>query len=143
MPINFKIWDQGNDGRTMGIRVKDVRELGRLARVCTGPDLGGNWRDLAHFLSAAATARSTNPPYSRLVQVVWLKALGYSSPRVFSGRTFVVTYTGPQRTSGGYASQGYVIVDANGFPNLGRHHRTAISVEYIPGSGLDTLVVLP
>lgn len=143
MPFRFKIWDQGNDGRTMGIRVRDVRELARLATVCTQPDLGGNWRDLNHFLTTAAGARRSNAPYSRLIQVVWLNAAGYASPRVLSGRTFVVTYTGPRRTTGGYASQGYSIVDANGFPNLGRHHKARIDVEYIPGSSLDTLVVLP
>jgi hypothetical protein len=143
LAFRFKIWDQGNDGRTMGIRVRDVRELARLASVCTGPDLAGNWRDLRHFLTTAARARTTNAPYSRLVQVVWLNSAGYRAPQVFPGRTFVVTYTGPQRAAGGYASQGYSIVDPVGFPNLGRYHRTPVDVEYIPGSALDTLVVLP
>lgn len=143
MSFSFKVWDQGNDGRTMGIRAKDVRELARLAPACTGPDLGGNWQSLTQFLNAAARARSLRAPYVRPVQVVWLNPLGYGSPRVFHGRTFVVTYTGPQRATGGYASQAYSIVDANGFPNLGAHHRTPIKVEYIAGTGLDTLVVLP
>lgn len=143
MAHKFKIWDQGNDGRTMGIRVTTTTELRRLAPSVSGPDLGGRWPNLQAYLRAASTATTSPPPYSRLVSVVGLSALGYARPTVFPGRTFVSTYTGNVRQSGGFASQGYVIVDAVGFPNLGRHHLTPIDVEYITCAGMDTLVVLP
>ncbi len=143
MPNKFKIWDQGNDGNTMGIRVKDTGELNRLKRRVTGMDLAGGYQNLDSYLRAAAVANRPPQPYSRLVTVVWLNAIGYSNPIVFPGRTFVVTYSGNVRQSGGFASQGYVIVDPAGFANLGRHHRDPIDVEYITSAGMDTIVVMP
>jgi hypothetical protein len=143
MPNNFKIWDQGNDGSTMGIRVSDTRELNKLRPHVTGTDLSGIYADLADYLRRAAAANLPPTPYSRLVNVVWLNAKGYPSPLVFPARTFVVTYTGNVRQSGGFASQGYVIVDPAGFANLGHHHRDPIEVEYITSAGVDTLVVMP
>ena len=69
MTYEFKVWNQGNDGRTMGIRVKNVAELTQLAQVCTQPDLAGNWTGLANYLAAARIATSTPPPYVRHVLV--------------------------------------------------------------------------
>jgi len=143
MPNAFKIWDQGNDGSTMGIRVKDTRELNKLKSKVTGVDLSGLYNNLNDYLTRASTANLTPAPYSRLVNVVWLNAKGYANPLVFPARTFVVTYTGNVRQSGGFASQGYVIVDPTGFANLGLHHRDPIEVEYITSAGVDTLVVMP
>jgi len=143
MPNEFKIWDQGNDGSTMSIRVKDTLELNKLKSKVTGVDLSGMYTNLNDYLRRAATANLPPAPYSRLVNVVWLNAKGYPKPLVFPARTFVVTYTGNVRQAGGFASQGYVIVDPTGFANLGRHHRDAIEVEYITSAGVDTLVVLP
>jgi hypothetical protein len=31
MSYKFKVWNQGHDGRTMGIRVEDVDEVARIA----------------------------------------------------------------------------------------------------------------
>lgn len=143
MPFQFKVWNQGNDGQTMGIRVRNVAELRRLAAACTQPDLTGRWGSLGDYLAAANAATAEPAPYARLVQVVWLNTLGYNVLRNFSGRTFVVTYTGPMRTAGGFASQGYCIVDPNGYPVLGPLHRQPIRVEYIADSAQDVLVVLP
>lgn len=143
MPNKFKIWDQGNDGSTMGIRVKDTTELNRLRSRVTGMDLAGGYPNLTAYLRAAATAARPPQPYSRLVTIVWLNAKGYANPIVFPGRTFVVTYTGNVRQSGGFASQGYVIIDPAGFANLGLHHRDSIDVEYITSGGMDTMVVMP
>jgi len=139
----FKVWDQGNDGSTMGIRVKDVAELNKLSHKVTGMDLAGTYANMAAYLKAAASAKSPPQPYSRLVSVVWLNAMGYSNPIVFPGRTFVVTYSGNIRQSGGFASQGYVIIDPAGFANLGSHHRDPVDVVYISSAGMDTLVVMP
>ena len=143
MTYEFKVWNQGNDGRTMGIRVKNVAELTPLAQVCTQPDLAGNWTSLANYLAAARIATSTPPPYVRHVLVVWLDARGYPTSRCFAGRTFVVTYTGPIRVTGGFGSQGYCIIDPNGFPLLGPLHRQLIQVEYVSDYGQDVIVVLP
>jgi hypothetical protein len=143
MHNEFKVWDQGNDGSTMGIRVKDASELNRLSHRVTGIDLAGGYRNLAAYVKAAGTAKKPPQPYSRLVTVVWLNAMGYPNPIVFPGRTFVVTYTGNIRQSGGFAAQGYVIVDPAGFANLGVHHRDPVNVVYITSAGMDTLVVMP
>lgn len=139
----FKVWDQGNDGSTMGIRVKDVAELNKLSHKVTGMDLAGTYSNMAAYLKAAASAKKPLQPYSRLVTVVWLNSMGYSNPIVFPGRTFVVTYSGNIRQSGGFASQGYVIIDPTGFTNLGSHHRDPVDVVYISSAGMDTLVVMP
>lgn len=143
MPFEFKVWNQGNDGQTMGIRVKNVFELSRLASACVQPDITGHWASLTDYLSAARRATSEPRPYVRLVQVVWLNTLGYRTQRYFSGRTFVVTYTGPMRTAGGFASQGYCIVDPQGYPQLGRLHRRPVRAEYIADPAQDIIVILP
>ena len=143
MSFQFKVWNQGNDGETMGIRVNNVTELRRLATACKQPDLAGRWANLTHYLRAAQNATSEPQPYTRLIHVVWLNTLGYGTIRNFPGRTFVVTYTGPMRVSGGFASQGYCIVDAQGYSLLGAHHRRPIKVEYISDPAQDLVVVLP
>ena len=144
MPFEFKIWDQGHDGRTMGIRVADVAALADLPTACSGPDLAGNWSSLTDYLDAANIATGAPPVhFSRLVDVIWLSSIGYGSPRHFPGRTFVVTYTGLERSSGGFASQGYCVIDAQGFPSLSTHDKAPLSVEYVPGIGRDVMVVLP
>jgi len=143
MAFEFLIWNQGNDGLTMGIRVRNVAELERLAASCIQPDLGGRWTNLADYLQSSNEALTEPEPYVRTVQVVWLNPLGYGSSQVFPGRTFVVTYTGPRRVGGGYASQGYCIVDPQGYPILSPHHQTLIRVEYIAHPSQDIIVVLP
>jgi hypothetical protein len=143
MPFEFKIWNQGNDGQTMGIRVRNVTELKRLTSACTEPDLSGRWTNLADYLQAARNATSEPPPFVRLVQVIWLSPQGYGAARNFTGRTFVVTYTGPMRAAGGFASQGYCTVDPQGYPLLRNLHRRPIRVEYIADPAQDVLVVLP
>ncbi len=143
MPFEFKVWNQGNDGQNMGIRVANANELRRFASVCTEPDLAGRWRSLQDYLNAARTATSEPTPYTRPVHIVWLNTVGYGSTRYFPGRTLVVTYTGRRRSGGGYTAQGYTIVDAQGYPLLGPHHRAPIQVEYLASAGQDVLVVLP
>lgn len=143
MAFVFNIWNQGNDGQTMGIRVRNFTELRRLATACTQPDLAGRWTSLTDYLEAARSATSEPAPYVRLVQVIWLNPLGYGTARHFPGRTFVVTYTGTMRANGGFASQGYCIVDPQGYPLLGAFHRNPIQVEYIADPSQDLIVVLP
>lgn len=143
MPFRFKIWNQGNDGQTMGIRVADVDELASFATACNQPDLAGLYHNLDDYLAAAAAASGSTPsPYSRLVDVVWLASIGYGAPRAFFGRTLVATYTGPERVTGGFASQCYCIVDAQGYPALAPHHQAIIQVQYVAGPGRDVLVVV-
>jgi len=75
MAYEFKIWNQGNDGRTMGVRVADSAVLSDFARSCREADLGGNYTLLTEYLYEAAGAANPPFPYSRLVDVVWLSPL--------------------------------------------------------------------
>ena len=142
MTHRFKIWDQGNDGSTMGIRVARVEALPQFATSCTMPDLSGEYRCLQDYLVRAESAQTPPPPYSRYVDVVWLSHIGYGVSKYFPHRTMVVTYSGNMRQAGGYASQAYCIVDPNGYPELASHHQRLISVEYVAHATRDTLVVL-
>jgi hypothetical protein len=143
MSFNFKVWNQGNDGHTMGIRVADLPELKKFAGTCTKADLAGNWPNMKAYLSAAASASVEPVPYIRLVDVVWLNTSLMASQRYFPGRRLVATYTGPKRTTGGFASQAYCIVDPELFAQLGKYHRTKIKVEYVASASHDVLVVMP
>jgi len=143
MLCNFKIWNQGHDGQTMGIRVEDATGLQRLATCCNQPDMAANWACLEEYLQAANVATGTPPtPYSRLVDVVWLNQRGYGGSRYFPGRTLVVTYTGIERISGGFSSQCYCIIDPQGYPALAPHDKTPLSVEYVAHPAHDVIVVL-
>ena len=142
MAYRFKIWNQGNDGSTMGIRVDGVVELNRFASSCTMPDLSGNYQSLQEYLDIAESAQSQPHPYSRYVDVVWLSHIGYGEPKYFPHRIMVVTYSGYMRQAGGYASQAYCIVDPNGYQALAPHHQQPISVEYVAYVTQDALVVL-
>ena len=144
MAFDFKIWNQGNDGETMGLRVADVTELTAFAAACNQPDLAGVYQDLSAYLNAANAARGVTPiSYSRRIDVVWLNTIGYGTPQLFPGRTLVATYTGNERQAGGFASQCYCIVDPAGYPALAQHHQTPIRVDYITNPSHDVLVVLP
>ena len=50
MAHRFKIWNQGNDGNTMGIRADGMEELKQLAGSCTQPDIAGNYSSLSALL---------------------------------------------------------------------------------------------
>lgn len=144
MAFDFKVWDQANDGQTMAIRVEDVDELRRLADVCTGPDAAYNWDSLGAYLDFAAGATSEPIPYVRHVDVLWRldPEIVVSAPYSQS-RRFRVTYTGRVRTSGGFASQGYCVLDPSWNVALQPHHHRPVRVEWHPGSGRDLVVVVP
>jgi hypothetical protein len=126
----------------MGVRVADLSELKKFAGVCTKPDLGGNWGSLQAYLSAARKATSEPAPFVRVVDIVWLNKT-FLQDTYFPGRRLVATYTGPRRSTGGFASQAYVILDANLFNKLGAYHKQPIEVEYVASDSHDVLVVLP
>ena len=142
MAHRFKIWNQGNDGNTMGIRVDGVTELKRFAGSCTMPDLADNYRCLQDYLDIAKSAETPPPSYSRYVDVVWLSHIGYGRSIYFPHRTLVVTYSGNRRLTSGYASQAYCIVDPHGYPALASYHQRPIPVEYVAHATRDALVVL-
>ena len=142
MAHRFKIWDQGNDGNTMAIRVENMHALRRLAQSCTAQDIAGNYGNLQEYIVAASRANTPPLPYPRFVDVVWLNMTGYDEYRYFPHRTLVVTYSGNRRQNGGFASQGYCIIDPNGYPHLAAHHRSPILVEYVANTLRDALVVL-
>lgn len=143
MAYPFVIWNQANDGKTMGIRVRDVDVLVQLPDACRGSDIAGNWNSLEEYLNEAATALQPPIPYVRLVDIVWLNTKPFGEARLAQDRRFRVTYTGNVRTSGGFASQGYSIVEPEGAAQLLPLHQTSIQVEYLAGAGRDAIVVLP
>ena len=141
MPFAFKVWDQANDGQTMALRVSDVDELVRLATVCTGADAAGNWPSLDAYLTHAGAAEIEPAPYVRNVDLLWLNpAIALPNPYC-QNRRFRVTYTGRVRQAGGFASQGYCIVDPAWNRVLQPHHQDAITVEWYPGDDRDLIVV--
>ena len=143
MRFAFKIWDQANDGQTMGVRVDSVVELDRLAGVCVGPDAAGNWGSLREYLDYSSDATLEPVPYVRDVDVLWLCS-GIVLPYVYcQHRRFRVTYTGRLRAAGGFASQGYCIVDPAWNSTLQPHHQEPLAVEWHTGEGRDLMVVLP
>jgi hypothetical protein len=142
MAFNIKVWNQGNDGQTMGIRIEDTAELNRFALTCIFPDIAGTWSNLQDYMNAASIAAGAAPmPYSRFVDVVWLNPIGYGALRYFPGRTLVATYTGNQRVGGGFAVQCYCIVDPTGYPALAPHHRTPLQMHYLTHRDRDAIVV--
>lgn len=143
MPSKFKIWDQGHDGQTIAIRLENVAELSRFARVCTGPDRHGNWPSLAAYLDNLRVASAPPLHYERLVELVWLSRHGYPAVQRIPGIRFVVTYSGRLRRSGGYAAQGYCVFDPHGFAIFAQLLGRIVYVDYFPRARSDLLVVRP
>lgn len=142
--FHFKVWDQSNDGQTMAVRAANVDVLAALAAVCNQPDMTGNWDSLQDYLNAAATAAASPAPYVRPVDVLWGRAgLGVPQWSMCHDRRFRVTYSGNVRAGGGFAVQGYSIVDPAWNAQLQPHHQHDIQVRYIPGPHRDLIVVLP
>ena len=137
----FKIWNQGNDGNTMGIRAADVSVVAHL-----GQSIARSWEDqlyvpLGQYLAAVDSASVPPSPYRRRVDVLWRTAVGYGGHQYFPDRILEATYSGNVRQSGGFAAQCYVLVDPQGFAALGRHHTVPITVAIVPGSTRDLLEV--
>jgi hypothetical protein len=137
----FKIWNQANNGTTMGIRVASLAELRRIAASHQAPDANHTYGSISDYLTTAGTATRPPRPYMRPVDVFWDTTLGYGGRRYFDGRTLEVTYSGNQRRSGGFAAQCYVIVDPQGYSILGPFHLVPIRVDVVAGNERDLLVV--
>ena len=131
----FKIWNQGNDGSTMGIRAADVSVVAQLGQQFSRPSSDAVYGTLAGYLAGLATATTPPAPYRRAVDILWRTAVGYQAHRYFTDRVLEVTYSGTLRQQGGFAAQCYVIVDPSGFQALGPHHTVPISVVVFPGNG--------
>ena len=139
--FSFKIWNQGNDGNTMGIRAADVSVVSQIGPVLNSPSDDGFYASLSQYLTAVGSANTPPPPYRRPIDVLWRTAIGYGSHRYFPDRILEATYTGNVRQSGGFAAQCYVIVDPQGFPALGLHHTVPITVTVVLGTNRDLLEV--
>lgn len=140
--FDFKIWNQANDGTTMGIRAADVNVVAQIGFHFDRPSNCGTYVSLGQYLTRLSTATAHPLPYRRPVDVLWKSAIGYLSHRYFTDRVLEVTYTGDLRQGGGFAAQCYVIVDPQGFAILGQHHTVPITVVVVPGtSGRDLLEV--
>ena len=137
----FKIWNQGNDGKTMGIRAANVSVVAELASVFTRPSDNGAYATMTTFLTTLAHATTPPEPYRRSVDVLWRTAIGYGTHTYLPGRTLEVTYSGNVRQSGGFAAQCYIIVDPQGYPNLGALHLAPITVVVVPGNERDLVEV--
>jgi hypothetical protein len=138
--FDFKIWNQANNGTTMGIRGADVNVVAQLGPQFNRGSDDGVYGSLGEYLSAVAVAQTPPDPYRRSVDILWRTAIGYGSHRYFTDRVLEVTYTGNVRQSGGFAAQCYVIVDPNGFQALGPHHTVPISVVVFHGNGARDLL---
>ena len=93
----FKIWNQGNDGNTMGIRAADISVVSQIGSVLNNPSDDGVYASLGQYLSATGVATSPISPYRRSVDVLWRTAIGYGSHRYFPDRVMEVTRTGNVR----------------------------------------------
>ncbi len=133
--FDFMIWNQANNGTTMGIRAADVNVVAQLGQQFSRSSDDGLYGSLSQYLSIIAVAQTPPAPYRRSVDILWRTAIGYGSHRYFTDRVLEVTYTGNVRQSGGFAAQCYVIVDPNGFQALGPHHTVPITVVVVPGNG--------
>lgn len=136
----FKIWNQGNDGCTMGIRAADVGVVAKLGPQFNRSSDDGLYRSLDQYHLAIALAQTPPAPYRRSVDIVWRTAIGYGSHRYFTDRVLEVTYTANVRQSGGFAAECYVIVDPNGFHALGSHHTVPTTVVVVPDIGRRNLL---
>ena len=125
----------------MAIRAADTAELQRLSRICSGPDVDGNWQSLADYLAAASTAQAEPLPYVRLVDVLWEDARVRTPLAYSQDRRFRVTYTGRLRTRGGFSSQGYCVLDPSWEQALRPYEFLRIQVDYFAGTGRDLVVV--
>ncbi len=141
MTLAFKIWDQANDGATMAIRAADTGELAKLAEVCVGEDIAGSWSNLQQYLDQTAQASDPPDPYVRVVDVLWTCTRIVLPSTYSQARRFRVTYTGRRREEGGFASQGYCVLDPAWNGALQPHHQEPISVEWHAGGDRDLIVV--
>lgn len=141
MTFSFKIWDQGNAGDPMAIRVDGVAELRRLARLLTGPDAALNWPSLGDYLAYSATATGLPTPFVRRIDVLWESAAPRVPTPYCQDRMFRVTYTGRLRARGGYASQGYCYLDPAWAHDLQPFRHGGLVVDVFPGADRDLFVV--
>lgn len=79
--FNFKIWNQANNGTTMGVRAADVNVVAQLGPRCNRASDDGGYRSLDQYLSTIAVAQTPPPPYRRSVDILWRTAIGYGIHR--------------------------------------------------------------
>lgn len=139
--FKFKIWNQANDNHTMAIRLINIQELYRLGSTCTGPDAQGRWHNLQHYLTSSRVSATILPPFDRIVDIHWnRRGLGVPPGTIMTQRNFHVTYTGPLRVRGGFATQGYIILDPAWTTALLPHKMKQVLVDY-SSSSTDVLTV--
>jgi len=74
--FDFKIWNQANDGTTMGIRAASVSVVAEMSPHFDRPSKDGMYRTLAEYLARLNEATTTPSPYRRSVDVLWKTAIG-------------------------------------------------------------------
>ena len=141
--IKAKIWDQARNGGTMAIRISTVQEVVKLAVSCTRASAKGGWTSLSDYLQNSQAAVVQPNPYTRNIDVLWLRqGLGIPPWSHCQQRRFQVTYTGRQRTKGGFASQAYVVLDPAWDALIRPFNMQDIRVAYVSWAQRDLLVVL-
>ena len=143
MPHEFEIWGFGDDGRAMGLRLLDAKELDRLKQKVTGIDLSGLYSNLNDYLNAPAGGKFSPQPYCRLVNVVWLNSKGYCEPIVFPARNLIVTNININANCENSDHLVYIIIDKFDFSDLQLYAGDIVNVEYVASIGCDTAVVMP
>jgi len=142
MSFRFKVWDQANDGKTIGLRVADIKEIERLGHHLTGAEAFNEWNSLSDFLDCLNQAQTPPERFVRLVDVlVGRSDLTLPKWSLCQIRKLSFTYTGPVRRAGGFAAQAYVILEPSWTASLIGHAGLELNAEYVIGSDRDLIVL--
>ena len=140
--LHLKIWNQANDGATMGLRVVDVVELEYLSGMFFGPSDDGNWASLRDYLDYMSSTDEPPAPFVITADVYWDRPSPSVPYPLARDRRFEFTYTGNRRESGGYAVQGYLILPTDWAPGLLSSHMTPVDAELSDAGPVPTVTVL-
>lgn len=141
MHLNLRLDDQARQGHIVSIDFR-VAELDQLAVEMVGSDLSGLYASLRDFLNAADAAVTPPESYFRHVDVLWQHP-GVATPTALAtDRRFVASYNGPRRQRGGFATQGYLVLEPAWETALLPHLGMPLAVDYFAGGGHDLMVVV-
>jgi hypothetical protein len=142
MSFRFKIWDQANDGKTIGLRASDNSEIQKLGQHLIGADAFNEWESLSGFLQCLSQAESPPERFVRIVDILIARNdLGLPKWSLCQKRKFSFTYSGLVRKGGGFAAQAYVILEPAWTSTLICNVGLEIEAEYILGDDRDLIIL--
>lgn len=142
MDIRVKVWDQANDGKTIGLRIADNAEISKLANYLTGSEAFDEWSSLSEFLDHLSQAQIPPERFVRLVDVlVGRSDLTLPKWSLCQTRKLSFTYSGLARKGGGYASQAYVILEPAWTQSLSSHVGVELQAQYVNGTDRDLIIL--